>query len=125
VGISQRDTRGSYGSDAQEKSLKFLELMLKSGADINARVADTSSHSAIIARPSSMTNRQGQTAIFGAINWGWTKVAQFLIDNGAKLDVKDDAGKSVIDALKGGAGGRDLKASEEMGKLIRAAAGVS
>jgi hypothetical protein len=72
-----------------------------------------------------MTNRQGQTAIFGAINWGWTRVAQFLIDHGAKLDVKDDAGKTVVDALKGGAGGRDLRNSEEMGKLIRAAAGVS
>jgi ankyrin repeat protein len=125
LGISQRDTRGSYGSDAQDNSLRFLQLMLKAGADVNARVADTSSHSAIIARPSSMTNRQGQTAIYGAINWGWTRVAQFLIDNGAKVDIKDDAGKTVIDALKGGAGGRDLRTSEEMGKLIRAAAGVS
>jgi ankyrin repeat protein len=125
LGVSPRDTRGSYGSDAQEKSVRMLQLLVKAGADVNARVTDTSSHTAVIARPSSMTNRQGQTAIFGAINWGWTKVAQFLIDNGAKLDVKDDAGKTVIDALKGGAGGRDLRNSEEMGRLIRAAAGVS
>ena len=121
LGISQRDTRGSYGSDAEEKSLAFLDLMLKSGADVNARVTDTSGHSAIIARPSSMTNRQGQTAIFGTINWGWTRVAKYLIDNGARLDIKDDAGKTVLDALKGGAGGRDLRASEEMKKLISSA----
>jgi uncharacterized protein len=125
VGISQRDTRGSYGPDAQDRSLATLAVLLKAGANINARVTDTSGHSAIIARPSSMTNRQGQTAIFGAINWGWTRVAQFLLDNGAKVDVKDDAGKTVVDALTGAAGGRDLIPSEDMKKLIKAAAGVA
>jgi hypothetical protein len=70
-----------------------------------------------------MTNRQGQTAIYGPINWGWTRVAKFLLDSGARLDVKDDAGKTVMDALKGGAGGRDHRNNEEMGKLIGAALG--
>ncbi|HXC59667.1 MAG TPA: ankyrin repeat domain-containing protein [Steroidobacteraceae bacterium] len=121
VGASLRDTRGSYGSDAQDRALAVLPLLLKAGADVNARIADTSSHTAIIARPSSMTNRQGQTAIFGAINWGWARVAKFLIDNGARLDVKDAAGKTVIDALSGGAGGRDMRASDELKQLITAA----
>jgi hypothetical protein len=69
-----------------------------------------------------MTNRQGQTAIYGAINWGWTRVAKFLLENGARVDVKDAAGKTVLDALGGNAGGRDFRASEEMAKLIKAAA---
>jgi ankyrin repeat protein len=122
LGLSQRDTRGSYGADAQDKSIVVMKRLLAAGADINARVTDTSSHSAVIARPSSMTNKQGQTAIFGTINWGWTRVAQFLIENGARLDIKDAAGKTVLDALKGGAGGRELRASEEMARLIKAAA---
>jgi ankyrin repeat protein len=124
MGLSGRDTRGSYGSDAQDNSLVVLQQLLKAGANVNSRVADTSSHTAIIARPSSMTNRQGQTAIFGAINWGWTRVAKFLLDNGARVDIKDDAGKSVMDAVAGRAGGRDLVSSEEMAKLIKAAAGA-
>ena len=119
LGISPRDTRGSYGSDAQERALAVLPLLVKAGADVNARVSDTSSHTALIARPSSMTNRQGQTAIFGAINWGWTRVAKFLLDSGARLDVKDAAGKTVMDALSGNAGGRDFRASEELAKLIK------
>jgi hypothetical protein len=49
-------------------------------------------------------------------------VAQFLLDHGARLDIKDDAGRSVFDALEGKAGGRDFRASEEMQQLIRAAA---
>jgi len=119
VGASQRDTRGSYGIDAQDRALAVLPLLLKAGADINARVADTSSRTAVIARPSSMTNRQGQTALFGAINWGWPRVVKFLLDNGARVDMKDASGKTVLDALKGEAGGRDFRASEEVAKLIR------
>jgi ankyrin repeat protein len=121
LGASQRDTRGAYGSDAQDRALAVLPVLLRAGANINARVTDTSSRTAIIARPSSMTNRQGQTALFGAINWSWTRVARFLLDNGASVDVKDAAGKTVLDALKGGAGGRDFRASEEMSRLIQAA----
>ena len=83
--------------------LNVLPVLLKAGADINARVTDTSSRTAIIARPSSMTNRQGQTAIFGAINWGWSRVVKFLLDNGAAPDITDAAGKTVQDAMKGGA----------------------
>jgi len=124
LGISPRDTRGSYGIDAQDRALAVLPLLLKAGADVNARVTDTSSRTAVIARPSSMTNRQGQTAIYGPINWGWTRVAKLLLEHGARVDVKDAAGKTVFDAMTGNAGGRDFKASEEMVSLIKAAAGA-
>jgi ankyrin repeat protein len=118
LGLSPRDTRGSYGPDAQERSLAVLPLLLKAGADVNARVADTSSRTAVIARPSSMTNRQGQTALFGAINWGWSRVVKYLLDNGARTDITDAAGKTVKDAMKGGAGGRDFRAVDEIPTLI-------
>jgi uncharacterized protein len=121
IGASPRDSRGFYGSDAQDRALAILPLLLKAGADVNARISDTSGRTAIIARPSSMTNREGQTALFGAINWGWTRVARYLIEHGARLDVKDAAGKTVSDALKGAAGGRDFQASDEMAKIVSAA----
>jgi len=121
LGASQRDTRGSYGIDAQDRALAVLPLLINAGADVNARVSDTSSHTAIIARPSSMTNRQGQTALFGAINWAWPRVAKFLLDSGARVDVKDTSGKTVLDALTGNAGGRDFRASEEVVRLIKEA----
>jgi ankyrin repeat protein len=116
-----------------------LEILLKAGADINARITDTSSHTALIARPNSMSERQGQTAIFGAVGAGtvnetapprsWTKVAQFLIDNGAKLDIKDARGRTLLDAMQGleqgeqisRGGGRDSPSTEEMVKLIKGA----
>jgi hypothetical protein len=50
-------------------------------------------------------------------------VAKFLIDNGARLDIKDDAGKTILDALEGKAGGRDNASSEEMVRLVKGAMG--
>ncbi|MFO1502801.1 MAG: ankyrin repeat domain-containing protein [Steroidobacteraceae bacterium] len=111
------------GSDPEANAVSAITLLLKAGADVNARITDTSSHTAVIARPSSMTDRQGQTALYGAIGQNWTKVAQLLIDNGARLDVKDAAGKTPQDALAAKAGGRDTPSNEQMATLIRSAGG--
>jgi len=117
------------GVDAQAYSIAVIDMLLKAGADVNARITDTSSHTAVIARPSSMTDRQGQTALFGAVSQNWTRVAQFLLQHGARADIKDDQGRTLAEALKGVAGGRDTledrpqPAPEEMVKLIRGAMG--
>ena len=71
-----------------------------------------------------MTDRQGQTAIYGAISQNWTRVAKYLLERGARVDVKDAAGKTLLDALEGKAGGRDNTIGEDMVKLIRDAMGV-
>ncbi|HXR50807.1 MAG TPA: hypothetical protein VN762_01580, partial [Steroidobacteraceae bacterium] len=112
------------GADAESNSIAVIGMLIKAGADVNARISDTSSRTAIIARPSAMTDRQGQTALFGAVGQNWTRVARFLIENGARLDVKDAAGKTLADALAGKAGGRDNPSNEDMVKLIKGAGGA-
>src|SRR5690606_26079148 len=86
---STRDMRGVYRGDnpdgVQASAIATLEVLLEAGADINARVTDTSSWTARIARPSTMTDLEGQTAIFAAAGWGWTDVVRYLIDHGAAL----------------------------------------
>jgi uncharacterized protein len=116
----------------QDNAIAVIGMLIKAGADVNARITDTTSRTAVIARPSSMTDRGGQTALFGAVGSGpnperpqgrsWPRVAQFLIDNGARLDIKDDHGKTILDQLKGQAGGRDtLGSSEEVARVVREA----
>jgi ankyrin repeat protein len=122
MGVSIRDPRGNYTvPDIQSKAIATMDLLLKAGADVNARATDTASRTARIARPSTMTNRQGQTALYAAINWSWTQVVQYLLDHGARVDIKDAAGKTPLDATRGNAGGRDFKASEEITAMIQKA----
>jgi uncharacterized protein len=122
IGVSIRDPRGNYTSpDVQARSIKTMEILRRAGANVNARILDTSGHTARIARPSTMTNRQGQTALYGAINWGWTDVVKYLLDHGARVDIADAAGKTPIDAAKGNAGGRDHKTVAEVSAMIQKA----
>lgn len=125
-GLQQGGMGPIAGGDPQTNAIAVIDMLLQAGADINARITDTSSRTATIARPSSMTNRQGQTAIYGAISENWVRVARHLIDKGARLDIKDAAGKTVVDALSAAnAGGRENLAGEEMAKLIKGAVGAT
>ena len=55
-----------------------VNLCLDRGADVNA------------------SNSLGLTAMHGAANRGWESVIQILADHGAKLDVKDNAGRTPM-----------------------------
>ncbi|MFO7324708.1 MAG: ankyrin repeat domain-containing protein, partial [Pseudomonadota bacterium] len=72
IGASRGLQQGGQGpiaiGDPQDNAIAVIGMLIDAGADVNARITDTSSRTAIIARPSSMTNRQGQTALFGAIS---------------------------------------------------------
>jgi ankyrin repeat protein len=110
--------------DPQDNAIAVIGMLIEAGADVNARITDTSSRTAIIARPSSMTDRQGQTALFGAVSQNWVRVAGYLIQQGARVDIKDDQGRTLLDALENKAGGRDNEVGPEMVELIRRAMGV-
>ena len=134
VGASRGRVQGEgplRGVDPQQYAIEVIDMLLKAGADVNARITDTSSHTAIIARPNSMTDRQGQTALYGAVGNNWTRVAQYLLEHGARTDIKDARGKTLLDALAANAGGRDTPADrpeaapEEMVKLIKGVMGAS
>lgn len=63
-----------------------MHILLKAGGDVNARITDTTSLTARIARASTMTNREGQTALFLAAQAGRPAVVRFLLDRGAKVN---------------------------------------
>ncbi|HEY1898735.1 MAG TPA: ankyrin repeat domain-containing protein [Steroidobacteraceae bacterium] len=112
------DYRGDFAKDAPQNAISTLDILLKAGANVNARVTDTSSHSARIARASQMTERQGQTALYGAITRRWTPVVQYLLAHGAKVDVADDMGRTPLVAATHGVGDRGFAPDKDIIALI-------
>ena len=74
-----------------------MEILRQAGADVNARITDVTSLTARIARTNTMTGRQGQTALFLATETGRTDVVRYLLDHGARADIKDDMGRTARD----------------------------
>ncbi|MCP5145811.1 MAG: ankyrin repeat domain-containing protein [Gammaproteobacteria bacterium] len=119
MATSVRDVRGNHSPGESVRAIATLEVLLAAGADINARVTDIDSRTARIARPSTLTERLGQTALFGAIKWGWTDTVQFLLAHGASVDIADANGMTPLDQALGKTGGRDNIISEEIASLLR------
>jgi len=121
MGVSVRDRRLDLGGDVEARAIATLELVLAAGADVNAKVTDIESKTARIARLSTMSERKGQTALYGAVRFGWARAVEFLIQRGAEVDIVDALGRSPLDMALGNAGGRDNTVSPEVAELLRAA----
>jgi ankyrin repeat protein len=115
AGIGTRTSQGVLGpgppADVEARSIETMDILLKAGADVNALITDTTSLTARIARTSTMTNREGQTALFFAAQAGRAAVVRFLLDHGAKVNVMGDPG-TLLNAARG---------NDEVAALIRAA----
>jgi ankyrin repeat protein len=116
---------GLLDAEAEKRAVAALEILLAAGANVNARVTDTTSYTARIARNSAMTDRQGQTAIFGAAQGRRAMIVRFLLDHGARVDITDDQGRTPVTAARGTAGGKGGSASQEIVALIESHAAKS
>ncbi len=118
-GISGRDRRVSLGGNVESRVIATLEVLLEAGADIDARITDIASRNARIARPSTLSEREGQTALFGAVKFGWSRVVEYLIAQGADVMVRDAMGFTAADAALGRTGGRDNTVSQRIAASLR------
>jgi len=116
AGVGTRTGQSVLGpgppGDVEAKSIQTMDILVKAGANVNARITDTTSLTARIARTSTMTNREGQTALFFAAQTGRANVVRFLLEHGADVNAMRDSGKAILTAAKDNA---------EVTKLIRSA----
>jgi ankyrin repeat protein len=118
---SGRD-RQPNSEQAQARAIEIIDLLLAAGADVNAKLNDVMSRTARAARqPNSLTEREGQTALYGAVKFGWTNVVGHLLANGADPNVKDVLGRTPLDGASGRIGGRENNPSEDVAAILRAA----
>jgi ankyrin repeat protein len=108
AGIGTRTGAGVLGFGPAENvvahSLEAMDLLRKAGADVNARITDITSLTARIARPNTLSDRQGQTTLFFAAEAGRTEVVGYLLEHGAKVDVTDDKGRTPLAPAEGNRG---------------------
>jgi ankyrin repeat protein len=128
VDYGSRVTRGRNRTD--EGVLTTMDLLIKAGANVNARsVVDRSlvagrggagafgageSVGARIAQQNAHRGSQmpganavpNQTALHGAAEHGFDKFIEFLVANGADLTAKDASGRTPLDVARGAGGSR-------------------
>jgi uncharacterized protein len=109
--------------DAQDRAIATLEILSAAGADVNARMTDVTSLTARMGRGGTLQERGGQSALFGAVQYAWPRVVQYLIDHGAEVAIMDDRRVSPLDAALGRAGSSDNRPSPEVAKILQTAIG--
>ena len=116
AGIGTRGQAGVLGpgppADVEARSMETMDILLKAGADVNARISDTNSLTARIARASTMTNREGQTILFFAAQSGRAAVVRFLLAHGADVNAMGDSGRSLLNTARTNAERSKLEAAK-------------
>ena len=74
-------------------------------------------------RSSNLPEQGGQRALFGAVQWAWPRVVQYLIDHGAEVAIKDERGVSPLDTATGRTSIRDNHPSPLVAKILQTALG--
>ena len=126
AGVGTRNGASVLGPGAPDNvaalSLATMEMLRAAGADVNARITDVTSLTARIARTNTLTGRQGQTTLFYAAEVGRPEVVKYLLDHGARVDVKDDDGRTPLDMARTKEEGRDDARSTAIVGLLQAVA---
>lgn len=81
----------------RDPNLPLMDLLLKHGADINARVTGTKTYSMRITRASS--DNEGKSALHTAVQQARPDVVRFLLDKGINPDFVDSEGHKAIDLI--------------------------
>ncbi|MBV9398749.1 MAG: ankyrin repeat domain-containing protein [Bryobacterales bacterium] len=69
---------GQTYTESKESQLEAVKLCVEKGADVNA------------------VNSMGIGAVIGAVNRGSDDILQYLVDRGARLDIKDNEGRTPM-----------------------------
>jgi ankyrin repeat protein len=97
---------GGVGTGSATVDTALLDLMLAHDADVNAQVTGAASYSGRIARaltgdPVNTTSNEGMTALHVAVRSRNASLVRYLLDKGARPDIKDASGRTPLDVLNG------------------------
>jgi ankyrin repeat protein len=114
MGSVDADTRGNYYlPDIEERAITSLELLFAHGGRVNARAG-----------------RLQQAPLHGAAFWGWNKVVEYLLSQGADINLTDSRGFTAVDYAMGRAGGNSrggqrIDVHLETAELLKSKGGIA
>ncbi len=88
--------RGGAAGD-QARTIKSIDLLLDAGANINAQVTNSHTHTAVIMAYVAGRDQEGRTALFAAAEGGADRVVKHLLERGADATIRDATGKTALD----------------------------
>ena len=106
AGITSGTFNEARGGAVGTVNTALLDLMLAHGADVNAQVTGAASYSGRIARsltgdPVNTKSNEGMTALHVAVRSQNANFVRYLLDKGARTDIKDASGRTPLDVLNG------------------------
>jgi ankyrin repeat protein len=102
AGVTPVAGGGGSAPNSGAPNTELLDLMLQHGANVNAQVTGTKSYSMRISY-NPPPNKEGTSALHGAVQAGRTDLVRYLLEKGATPDLVDANGKKPIDLLDVGA----------------------
>jgi ankyrin repeat protein len=97
AGMSGTGGPSPVGDAQATTAMKTMDILLKAGANINAQILDSRTHTATLMSYVAGRDQDGRPALIGAADDGSAKIVQYLIDRGADLKIKDSTNKTALD----------------------------
>jgi ankyrin repeat protein len=101
AGVNPYGSRGGGGGGAAAPvpNTKLLDVLIQHGADVNTQVTGVLSYSARISR--TVSNTEGSSALHAAVQSGRADMVRYLLDHGARTDLKDRSDRTPLDVALG------------------------
>jgi ankyrin repeat protein len=101
-GVGNRYSNTYEELDAEADTLAAVKLLVEAGAEVNE------------------SDPQGNTPLFGAVSQGYNSVVEYLVSHGARVDVKNKRGQTLLSLTAGGRNAEPRVSTAELLKKLGA-----